>query len=146
MDASRRRLLGTIGAVAAVGVAGCGDPGSRRTSTPLFVTNETDRDLRVTLRIYELPASSGDNDEADTTEEATPATSDLEQILVERTTLGAEGGAFGLETGSVPNAPLRVRISTDEGPTDSYDWYRADAQASLDVRIRSRSVRFTEIA
>ncbi|MCY4732641.1 hypothetical protein KY092_19050 [Natronomonas gomsonensis] len=144
MDVSRRRAMTAVGVAVTAGLAGCGDPGSRRTSTPLFVTNESDMELRVTLRIYELPESSDGENGTETTN--TPATSELQQVVVERTTLSAEGGAFSLEAGAVPNAPLRVRIATDDGPTDSYDWYRPDAQSTLDVRIRQRSIRFTELA
>ena len=146
MDVSRRRVMTAVGVAVTAGLAGCGDPGSRRTSTPLFVTNESDMELRVTLRIYELPEPSDGGSENGTETTNTPPTSELQQVIVERTTLGADGGAFSLEAGSVPNAPLRVRIATDDGPTDSYDWYRPDAQSTLDVRIRQQSIRFTELA
>jgi hypothetical protein len=153
MDVSRRRLLAGLGGVSAVALAGCtgGSPG--RTSTAVFVTNERDEETRVTLRIYRLPPGAADTETAGTetagtettgTQTASPAPDDLEQVYFERATLAPDSG-FAVAGEDVPNADLRLRVVTTNGPEGSYDWDRIDELSSIDIRIEASTVQFVEL-
>lgn len=132
MSVSRRRVLGAC--VATTGaLAGCGDRGPGRTSTAVFLTNETDGELRTTLRLYELLPERED-----------PETGSLEQVLVRRRTL-PPGEDFTVAGEELPESDLRLLVVTDRGPDDSYDWERGDRYSTIDVRIRENAVRFSEL-
>lgn len=152
MDVSRRRLLGGFGATAA-GLAGCIDRSPGRTSTALFVTNELESETRVTVRLYELPPgwggdeSGGDSasdDEEDTDENDSLDIDDLEQVLLRRGTLEPDSG-FSVEGREVPDAELRIRVVSTDGPDGGYDWERVDERSTIDIRIRENGVQFIEL-
>jgi hypothetical protein len=157
MDVSRRRLLAGLGGASAVALAGCtgGSPG--RTSTAVFVTNERDEETRVTLRIYRLPPGAAASETASTetagaettgtgtsTRTASPGPDDLEQVYFERATLAPDGG-FAVAGEDVPNADLRLRVVTTNGPEGSYNWDRIDELSSIDIRIEASTVQFVEL-
>ncbi|WP_254838260.1 hypothetical protein [Natronomonas marina] len=159
----RRALLGAAAGVAAL--AGCSDP-PRRTSTAVFVTNVTDSEFTVTVRLYELPdwAATREGAGTETGEEPTdaggtptgtaadtptatgerPPTDELEEVLVQRETLAPEG-SFGVPGEGLPDGDLRVLVTTTDGQSDSHDWARLDERSTLDVRIADSAIRFTEL-
>ena len=157
---TRRRLLWGVTA-GCVALAGCSDP-PRRTSRAVLVTNATDAEFTVTVRLYELPAGAGteaptatptgrgrENGTAGGTATATdagprPPTGELEEVLVDRETLAPEEG-FGVPGEGLPGGPLRVRVTTTDGQSDSHDWARVDERSTLDVRIGENAVQFTEL-
>ena len=156
----RRRVL--CGAAAALSsLAGCGDRPPRRTSRAVIVTNATETEFTVTVRLYALPAGAVDatptadgtptDGAATTTDDATatetgpdPPTDDLEEVLVQRETLSPEG-SFGVSGEGLPAGDLRVLVTTTDGQSDSYDWARVDERSTLDARIGENAVRFTEL-
>ena len=161
MDAPvpRRRVL--CGAAALSSLAGCGDRPPRRTSRAVIVTNATETEFTVTVRLYALPAGAVDatptadrtptDGAATTTADAAatetgpdPPTDDLEEVLVQRETLSPEG-SFGVSGEGLPAGDLRVLVTTTDGQSDSYDWARVDERSTLDVRIGENAVRFTEL-
>ena len=167
MDASvsRRRVI--CGAAAALSsLAGCGDRPPRRTSRAVIVTNATETEFTVTVRLYALPAGAVDatptadgtptDGAATTTDDGTavdgtatetgpdPPTDDLEEVLVRRETLSPEG-SFGVSGEGLPAGDLRVGVTTTDGQSDSYDWARVDERSTLDARIGENAVRFTEL-
>ena len=164
MDApvTRRRLLGATAAIAAS--AGCLDRPPRRTSRSVLVTNATDAEFTVTLRVYELPAGvagdGGENgtatptpdggaDDGGTTTPATatpegPPTGELEQAVVRRETLAPEG-SFAVPNRSLPGGDLRVSATTTAGQSGTLDWARVDERSTLDVRVVDNGVQFTEL-
>jgi hypothetical protein len=152
MDVSRRRLLAGLGGASTVALAGCtgGSPG--RTSTAVFVTNERDEETRVTLRIYRLPPGAAASETASTettgtetsTQTASPDPDDLEQVYFERATLAPDDG-FAVDGEDVPNADLRLRVVTTNGPEGSYNWDRVDELSSIDIRIDASGVQFVEL-
>ena len=163
MDAavSRRRVLCGAAAAALSSLAGCGDRPPRRTSRAVIVTNATETEFTVTVRLYALPAGAVDatptadgtptDGAATTTDDATatetgpdPPTDDLEEVLVQRETLSPEG-SFGVSGEGLPAGDLRVGVTTTDGQSGSYDWARVDERSTLDVRIGENAVRFTEL-
>ncbi|PSQ18507.1 hypothetical protein BRD02_00560 [Halobacteriales archaeon QS_8_69_73] len=165
MDAlvTRRRLLGATAAGIAA-PAGCLDRPPQRTSRSVLVTNATDAEFTVTLRVYELPegvtGDGGENGtatptpggEADDGETATPATAtpegpptgELEQAVVRRETLAPEG-SFAMSNQSLPGGDLRVSATTTAGQSGTLDWSRVDERSTLDVRVVDNGVQFTEL-
>jgi hypothetical protein len=157
---SRRRLLWGAAAGGAA-LAGCGDP-PRRTSRAVLVTNATDAEFTVTVRIYDLPEGAvtaaptatpteRGSDDGTATGTTTPTdaglrppTDELEEVLVDRKTLAPEEG-FGIPGEGLPGGPLRVRVTTTDGQSDSHDWVRVDERSTLDARISENAVRFTEL-
>jgi hypothetical protein len=133
MNVSRRRVLGGVCVAATGALTGCGDRGPGRTSTAVFLTNETDGELRATLRGYELPPDRDD-----------PETAALEQVFVRRKTLSPEEDV-SVPGGERPGSDLRLLVVTDRGPDGSYDWERVDQYSTTDVRIGQNAVRFTEL-
>ena len=165
MDAlvTRRRLLGATAAGIAA-PAGCLDRPPRRTSRSVLVTNATDAEFTVTLRVYELPEGvAGDGgedgtatptpnvgaDDGGTTTPATatpkgPPTGELEQAVVRRETLAPEG-SFAMSSQSLPGGDLRVSATTTAGQSGTLDWSRVDERSTLDVRVVDNGVQFTEL-
>ena len=165
MDAlvTRRRLLGATAAGIAA-PAGCLDRPPRRTSRSVLVTNATDAEFTVTLRVYELPegvaGDGGENgtatptpdggaDDGVTTTPATatpegPPTGELEQVVVQRETLAPEG-SFAMSNQSLPGGDLRVSATTTAGQSGTLDWSRVDERSTLDVRVVDNGVQFTEL-
>ena len=165
MDAlvTRRRLLGTAAAGIAA-PAGCLDRPPRRTSRSVLVTNATDAEFTVTLRVYELPEGvAGDRGEngtvtptpdggandGGTTTPATatpkgPPTGELEQAVVRREALAPEG-SFAMSNQSLPGGDLRVSATTTAGQSGTLDWSRVDERSTLDVRVVDNGVQFTEL-
>ena len=167
MDAlvTRRRLLGATAAGIAA-PAGCLDRPPRRTSRSVLVTNATDAEFTVTLRVYELPAGvAGDGGENGTATPATatpdgetddgetatatatpegPPTGELEQAVVRRETLAPEG-SFAVSNQSLPGGDLRVSATTTAGQSGTLDWARVDERSTLDVRVVDNGVQFTEL-
>ena len=165
MDAlvTRRRLLGATAAGIAA-PAGCLDRPPRRTSRSVLVTNATDAEFTVTLRVYELPegvaGDEGENgtatptpdgkaDDGGTTTPATatpegPPTGELEQAVVRRETLAPEG-SFAMSNQSLPGGDLRVSATTTAGQSGTLDWSRVDERSTLDVRVVDNGVQFTEL-
>ena len=159
---ARRRLLGAAAAIAAP--AGCLDRPPRRTSRSILVTNATDAEFTVTLRVYELPegvaGDGGENGTATLTPDggaddggtATPATAtpegpptgELEQAVVRRETLAPEG-SFAVSNQPLPGGDLRVAATTTAGQSGTLDWARVDERSTLDVRVVDNGVRFTEL-
>ena len=162
---ARRRLLGAAAAIAAP--AGCLDRPPRRTSRSVLVTNATDAEFTVTLRVYELPAgvagdggedgtvtpmpdggaADGGKDGAATPATATPEgppTGELEQAVVRRETLAPEG-SFAVSNRPLPGGDLRVAATTTAGQSGTLDWSRVDERSTLDVRVVDNGVRFTEL-
>ena len=157
MDApvSRRRVLCGAAAAALSSLAGCGDRPPRRTSRAVIVTNATETEFTVTVRLYALPAGAVDAtptaDGTPTAADATatetgpdPPTDELEEVLVQRETLSPEG-SFGVSGEGLPAGDLRVGVTTTDGQSDSYDWARVDERSTLDARIGENAVRFTEL-
>ena len=167
MDASvsRRRVL--CGAAAAMSsLAGCGDRPPQRTSRAVIVTNVTETEFTVTVRLYALPEGAVDATPTDdgtrtdgaatTTDDGTaadgtatetgpdPPTDELEEVLVRRETLSPEG-SFGVPGEGLPAGDLRVLVTTTDSQSNSYDWARIDERSTLDVRIGENAVRFTEL-
>ena len=167
MDAlvARRRLLGAAAAIAAP--AGCLDRPPRRTSRSILVTNATDAEFTVTLRVYELPEGvAGDGGEDGTTTSTTaapdggandggtttpatatpegPPTGELEQAVVRRETLAPEG-SFAVSSEALPGGDLRVAATTTAGQSGTLDWARVDERSTLDVRVVDNGVQFTEL-
>ena len=168
MDAlvTRRRLLGATAAGVAT-PAGCLDRPPRRTSRSILVTNATDAEFTVTLRVYELPAGvagdggedgmttpatptpDGGADDGGTTTSATatpegPPTGELEQAVVRRETLAPEG-SFAVSNRPLPGGDLRVAATTTAGQSGTLDWARVDERSTLDVRVVDNGVQFTEL-
>ncbi|MFQ3319946.1 MAG: hypothetical protein ACI8UR_002266 [Natronomonas sp.] len=141
MNVSRRQVLGGVGAAAASALAGCGNRGPGRTSFAVFVTNATETEHRVTLRLYRLPGEAASNE---TAREDDTSTDDLEQVYVRRETLAPEGD-FSVPGEELPAGDLRVRLVTADGPVGTYDWRRVDERSTVDIRIEASSVRFTEL-
>jgi hypothetical protein len=152
----RRRLLAVI--VAGVGtgaVAGCLEQPPRRTSRAVLVRNETDESLTVTIRLYALPATAGSATATDDTATPGPSatgtasedespTATLEEVFYRREDLPA-GEGFGVGGEALPAGDLRVRVTTTDGQSGSYDWARLDRRSTLDVRIGQNAVSFTEV-
>ena len=143
---ARRRLLGAAAAIAAP--AGCLDRPPRRTSRSILVTNATDAEFTVTLRVYEL-RGAGDGGEDGTATPATatpegPPTGELEQAVVRRETLAPEG-SFAVSNRPLPGGDLRVAATTTAGQSGTLDWARVDERSTLDVRVVDNGVRFTEL-
>ena len=165
MDAlvTRRRLLGATAAGVAA-PAGCLDRPPRRTSRSILVTNATDAEFTVTLRVYELPEGIADDggedgtatptpdggaDDGGTTTPATatpegPPTGELEQAVVRRETLAPED-SFAVSNQSLPGGDLRVSATTTAGQSGTLDWSRVDERSTLDVRVVDNGVQFTEL-
>lgn len=145
MELGRRRLLVSIGVGAATAVAGCGDTGPGRTSTAMYVTNETDESQHVTFRVFDLPDEDGDaDDETDTSENSDDAAEDGEQLFARRVRIDPEANTV-VDGDELPAGRVRVRVFVRDGPEDSVDWNRIDEFATLDVRIAARTIRFTEL-
>jgi len=160
MQVSRRRAL-ALGAAGLSALAGCGDRGPGRTLTAVFVTNDTDESVTVTLRAFELPAGVAGGEEGNDggtedgggaseerrteTETGTPTeTPELEQVLARRDTLAPEA-QYTIEGEDLPAGDLRMAVATGDGPSGSYDWPRDDEFSTLDVRVAPSNVRFTEL-
>ncbi len=158
---TRRRLLAG-GLVGACALAGCLQQPPRRTSRAVLITNGTDVAFTVTLRVYAFPEGATATDRTLTatavgsptttsTGGATataagpePPTDELEQVLRRREDLPPDEG-FGVGGDELPAGDLRVRVTTTDGQSDSYDWTRLDRRSTLDVRVEPNAVRFTEV-
>jgi len=143
MELGRRRTLRAVGVVAGVAVAGCSETGPGRTSTAIYVTNETDAELFVTLRVYDLPDEDGSEANDDDSEESDDAEAG-EQLLARRTEL-ASGENTTVGGDDLPDGRMRVRIAVRDGPEESTDWNRVDELSTLDVRVNDRTVTFLEL-
>lgn len=146
MDVSRRRAIAGVAGVALSALAGCGGQPPRRTSTAMFVTNTSDQQVTVTLRVYELPAGVTTEAKTDTeTETGTDTeTPDASRVLARKDTLAPEG-QYAIDGADLPEDDLRLQVTTEEGPESSYEWERVDERSTIDVRIGDASIRFVEL-
>lgn len=144
MDVSRRRAVAGVAGVALSALAGCGGQPPRRTSTAMFVTNTSDQQVTVTLRVYELPAGVTTEAKTETDTETDTETPTASRVIARKDTLAPEG-QYAIDGADLPESDLRLQVTTEEGPESSYEWERVDERSTIDVRIGDSSIRFVEL-
>lgn|SRR6056297_236743 len=117
---TRRSLLRTATAAAVAGLSGCSAlGGGGADAVGLYLFNETDAELRVTLHYL-----------------------DCEQVGREQHSIGVEAGTYAYSANEVVanSGACALEVTTGDGPADTYEWNVG--RETLVVTVKPDAVAF----